>query len=395
MKKILILSSDKTGHGHKSIGEALSERLSGRAEVEVIEALKFYGRLGVKAGGMYGPITRAGPDVWKMVWKSSGNNQETLSYTTEQLINDRLMHRLKANPPGLILSIHPNFVAPIIGVLKYNRVNIPFMTLIADIVDIHPFWVDPRSDCILCPSEESVSAALMLGAPYSKLKLCGFPTRARFTEAARNAEHRSYKGGRPLECLLMSGGEGSGNLLKISQLMLKHFDCRVTVICGRNKRLFSSLNEKLAEYGERARILGFCENVQDYMLEADVAIMRGSPNSLMEAVVCNTPLVVTGSLPGQEARNPEYILMKGLGVVCRESDKLLPLMRGLLENEAELLGRIAERQRAFRNFDNADEIADFLVEKALDEPPIIPKFELRTPMLYKTAELYRKIERKK
>jgi len=394
MKKILILSSNKTGHGHKSIGEALYEQLSPHTEVEVIEAFQLFGRVGVKASGMYGPITRLGPDFWRLLWDMSLSKPDTVIQTLSSLLHDRLMHRLKADPPSLIVSIHAGFNAPVIDVLREHKIEIPFITLLADLVDIHPLWIDKRADWIMCPSEESYSAALMLGAQSSQLKLCGFPTRARFTEAAKFSERKPYTGGRPLECLLMSGGEGSGNLLKLSRLLLKNFDCRVTVICGRNKRLNNSLTEKLSEYGGRARILGFCDNVQDYMLASDAAFMRGSPNSMMEAIICNTPLVVTGSLSGQEERNPEFILMKGLGVVCRESARLLPLMQGLLENNAEGLNRIAEKQKAYRNFNIAKENADFMLDKALDEPPKISGFELKHPIMYQAAALYRKIEEK-
>jgi processive 1,2-diacylglycerol beta-glucosyltransferase len=394
MKKILILSSNKTGHGHKSIGEALYEQLSPHAEVEVIEAFQLFGRAGVKASGIYGPITRLGPDFWRLLWDMSLSKPDVVVQTLSSLLHDRLMYRLKANPPNLIVCIHAGFNSPVIDVLREYKIEIPFITLLADLVDIHPLWIDKRADWIMCPSEESHSAALMFGAKTSQLKLCGFPTRSRFTAAAKAFERKPYTGERPLECLLMSGGEGSGNLLKLSKILLKHFDCRVTVICGRNKRLYNSLTEKLLEYGELARILGFCDNVQDYMLKADVAFMRGSPNSMMEAIICNTPLVVTGALAGQEERNPEFILMKGLGVVCRESAKLLPLMRGLLENNAEGLNRIAERQRAYRNFECAKEIAEFLLEKASGVPPEIPEFELKHPIMYQAAALYRKIEEK-
>ena len=397
MKKILILSSNKTGYGHKSIGDALAEQfgLMPDAEAEVIEALRLFGRLGVTAGGVYGPMTRMRGDFWKRLWDVSAQSPKAVVRMIEPLLHDRFMQRLKNDPPGLIVSIHPMFNAPVINVLRSHGIEIPFITLLADIVDIHPMWVDSRADYIMCPGDESFNAALALGAAASNIKLCGFPTRERFVKAARGRERENFKGDRPLECLIMSGGEGSGNLFGISKTLLENIDCRITVICGRNTKLRRSLCEKLKNYGERARVLGFCENIEDYMLEADIAIMRGSPNSMMEAVVCNTPLVITGSLSGQEARNPEFALMHGLGMVCRERRKLLPIIRGLIENGAEGLNRIAEKQRAYRNFGNAADIAAFLAGQALDKPPVIPPFEPRFPVLFQAAELYRRLESRK
>jgi len=280
----------------------------------------------------------------------------------------------------------------ILSILRENDVPIPFFTLIADLVNIHSMWVDKRADLILCPTDESVDACAALGMPREKLYRCGFPIRRSFTDAAIKKEHRPYSGERPLECLLMSGGEGSGNLKVISELLLNNFNTRVTVICGRNIRMKTLLEKYLTRFGDKIRILGFCTNVQDYMMEADVAIIRGSPNSMLEAVECNVPLIITGSLPGQEASNPEYAEKHGLGVVCLNPKQLTPLLRGLLENNAAGLNQIAEKQRNYRNLESASEIARLFAERALDTTPVIPYFEQRLPLLMQAAELYRKLE---
>jgi processive 1,2-diacylglycerol beta-glucosyltransferase len=308
------------------------------------------------------------------------------------LLHDRFMQHLKNDPPCLIVSVHPMFNSIILSVLQEHNLKIPFITLLADLVDIHPMWVDARADCILCPTDESIDACISLGAPRSILHRCGFPTRRAFTDAAKNAKHHSYSSERHLECLLMSGGEGSGNLRVISEHLLNNFNSRVTVICGRNTRMKSLLEKHLQSFGERVRILGFCTNVQDYMMEADVVIMRGSPNSMLEAVVCNVPLIITGSLPGQEASNPEYARKNGLGIICLNSKQLTPLLNNLLENNAAGLNDILEKQRVYRNLDSALEIARLLAERSLDAAPAIPDFEQRFPLLMQAAELYRKLE---
>ena len=72
--------------------------------------------------------------------------------------------------------------------------------------------------------------------------------------------------------------------------------------------------------------------------------------------------------------------------------KLLQIIKGLTDNDAEGLNRIAEKQRAYRNFDNAKDIAVFLAGQALENPPEIPNFEPRFPVLFQAAELYRRLE---
>ena len=62
----------------------------------------------------------------------------------------------------------------------------------------------------------------------------------------------------------------------------QHFTCNVTIICDRNERMKAMLEDTMVpKYGGRVRILGFCDNVQDYMLESDLMIARGSPNTCL------------------------------------------------------------------------------------------------------------------
>jgi len=397
MKKILIISSAKTGHGHSSIASALTEQLIIQypdVKVDVVDGFLFLGRLGVKASGIYGPISRWGVQFWELNWKITTNNSEAWKQMTSLFVHDRFIQYLKNDPPNLIVSVHPMFNASIVTNLKDNGIDIPFITLLADLVDIHPLWVDKRANCILCPTDESVDACISFGVSPSKLKRCSFPIRRSFTDAARQAKRKLYSEDRPLECLLMSGGEGSGNLKIIAELILNNFNSHVTVICGRNKTLKLMLENQLSRFNKsKLTILGFCTNVQDHMMKADVTIMRGSPNSMLEAVICNTPLIITGSMPGQEASNPEYAQKNGLAVTCRDLKQLVPVLQDLLSNNAAGLNNIIEKQKAFRNFDSAAEIAKILMEYTIETPPVISDFEYCFPLFMQAVELYRKLEK--
>ena len=394
MKKIMIISSTKTGYGHQSIANALKEQLTQYQDVtvDIVDGFLFAGRLGVKASGIYGPITRWGEQLWKLNWDITVKNTEPSIQMISMFTHDRFMQRLKNDPPNLIISVHPFFNTSMINILRDHNIKIPYITLLADLVDIHPIWVDKRADCILCPTDESMNACLSFGTDRSILRRCGFPIRRIFTEAARQTEHKLYNGERSLECLLMSGGEGSGNLKVIANLLLKNFNANVTVICGRNLRMKAMLEKQLSRYGNRICILGFCTNMHNYMMKADVTIMRGSPNSMLEAVTCNTPLIITGSLPGQEASNLEYAEKYGLAATCSNLKQLVPLMKTLLDNNAAGLNEIIKKQKAYRSFDSASEIAKFLIDHVLETPPNIPDFEYRYPLYMQAVELYRKLE---
>ena len=369
MKRILILSANRTGHGHASIARALTEHLSlfEGVEVNIVDGFSLFGDFALKASGLYGTMARHARQVWKLSYKSTMRSPERLVKTVSPLLRERFFETLQKQPPGLILSVHPFFNGTILNALAGRGLKIPFAIMLADLVDIHPLWAESRADVIFCPGMDSFFACLTHGVPHDKLYLCDFPTRMAFTETARNRrETEPYDGSRPLRCLLMSGGDGSSSLYNIAAILLRNFDAHVTIICGRNKRLLQSLTESLATYTKRVSVLGFCTNVQDYMMDADVALVRASPNSMMEAIVCGTPLILTGGLPGQEERNPEFAQMRELGVSCPDQRKLASLLRGLLANNAAGLRHISAKQRAYRNLDAAKEIAAVLYERTHD-----------------------------
>jgi processive 1,2-diacylglycerol beta-glucosyltransferase len=362
MKKILILSANRTGHGHASIARAIAEHLQPYDDVgvNIIDGFSLFGDIGVKASGIYGPMARYGKQAWKFSYKATALGTERLVKTITPLIRERFLEIIEKDPPDLILSVHAFFNGAILNALESRGIKIPFATMLADLVDIHPWWVDKRADVIFCPGMDSLFACLSLGIPRNTLRLCSFPTRMSFTDAARNAKKEPYNGGRPLRCLLMSGGDGAGNIKNVAITILKHFDSHVTILCGRNKRLYRSLSGSFRHYGSRVTLLQFCHNVHDYMIDADIAFMRASPNSMMEAIVCGTPLVLTGGLPGQEERNPEFAQMKELGVSCPDYRRITPLLRGLLADNAAGLRHISAQQLAFRNLDATREIAEEL-----------------------------------
>ncbi len=72
-KNILIISSDNTGHGHKSITESLCEKIEKdpNIKVHVIDGFSLGGSTLLNIGKSYGPLTRKSEKLWKMVFNFS------------------------------------------------------------------------------------------------------------------------------------------------------------------------------------------------------------------------------------------------------------------------------------------------------------------------------------
>lgn len=365
-KNILIISSENTGHGHKSITESLCEKIDDFHDVNihVIDGFSLGGPLLLNIGKSYGPITRSAEKLWKFVWNFSSFTPTLVNSLIEGLIKSSFLRVLSEIKPDLILSVHPNFNGSVLNILEKQKLKIPFITLIADLVDIYPLWADKRADYIISPTAEAKQKCLEYGVPVEKIKMLGFPVRSRFFRTQVNTKTNFvHKEGTPLQCLIMSGGEGVGNMRNIAENLLSHFDCTIKIVAGRNAKLKAALENSLkTKYGDRVEIYGFTKNIQDLMFTSDIAFTRGSPNVMFEAVATNTPIIITGALPGQEESNPAFAEKYNLGVVCKNTLEIESTIKNLLKNDTAKLNSIIISQKKFINPHAAENILNFLLD---------------------------------
>ena len=283
---------------------------------------------------------------------------------TEFTIKERFIKLLDNMNPDAIITTHPSYNSPIVNILEEQNRNIPFYSVVADPVSISPLWADSRTRITFCPTPESREKCLEFGVPAEKIKVLGFPVRWKFCSlAAAGYEAPEYRTSEPLRCLIMSGGEGSGNMSRIAKTLLKNFNCKVTIVCGRNKLLKKRLELAFSElYNDKVRVFGFVREIQELMLDADILFARASPNTMMEAAMCNVPILITGALPGQEEGNPGYAIKHNIGVVSNKASELKKIVAGLLENDAQRLNSIKKSQLLFRDPFSATNIVKTVVE---------------------------------
>lgn len=361
-KNILVISSDNTGHGHKSITEAIYEKIGTKHDINihVVDGFSLGGQVLLSIGKSYGPITRKAENLWKMIWNLSAVKPSLVNDLIEVLIKKNFLKLLDEFKPDVILSVHPNFNGPVLNILEKQGLNISFVILIADLVNIYPLWVDPRADYIISPTVEAREKCLEYGIPSEKIKVLGFPVRSRFYRKDKK-EPFHYSADMPLNCLIMSGGEGVGNMKEIAENLLNHFNCKIKIVAGRNVKLKAALENSLqSKYGDRVEIYGFTKNIQDLMLASDIAFTRGSPNVMFEAVAANLPIIITGALPGQEESNPAFAVKYNLGTVCKHPDEIVKTINSLLEDNSEKLNNIINSQRKLSNAHAAEDILQFI-----------------------------------
>lgn len=134
------------------------------------------------------------------------------------------------------------------------------------------------------------------------------------------------------------------------------------VIAGRNKHLYSHLEEVMEETNAQdcTKLLYFVNNVEDYMHISDLIVTKPGGLTVTESLACQLPLAIYNAFPGQERDNAEFLVKTGAAImldkvngaeqVCRllgNPDKLAEmkkLCKNLAqENSAEKIYNLAKR----------------------------------------------------
>jgi len=239
----------------------------------------------------------------------------------EQILVDRWRDPATARP-DLVLSVIPNFNRVMFCALRAFAADIPYATVITDMVDYPPhFWMEDQDQFVICGTPKAAKQARATGF-FSEEKIfevSGMILKDAFYRPAQpGGPTRTSLGlaeGRPT-ALIMFGGNGS---LRATQTILGQFEkadlgIQSIVMCGRNTRLLESLKGRPG-----CHPVGFVNNVADYMRIADFFIGKPGPGSLSEAVHMGCPVIVernANTLP-QERANVEWVRDNGLGIVVR------------------------------------------------------------------------------
>lgn len=367
MSKILFISSDNTGYGHKSITESLREQivqLAPHIKIEIIDGFSLGGGILCTMSKLYNLVVVNMPLFWKLCYKFGNTAPWMLKFFSVLCIKKKLLKCIKNVLPDLIVSIHPAFVGSVLDILQDENLSIPVIPVIADLDNVSNLWADKRAKYILCPTMEAMNSMLRLGIDSDKLKILGFPVREKFCDFTPvTPTYSDIFKEKMVSILLMNGSEGTRKVSKIAKVLLKNLNCRLTIIAGNNRALKGSLEKSFWPcYENRVKICGFTEDIADYMMQSDFLIIRASPNVLIESVNLCKPVIVTGALTGQEGKNPEFVVKYNLGILCEDIQKLTGIIKQLLSESGIGLKEIYDSQIRFRKPNAAREIAELLIK---------------------------------
>lgn len=277
-------------------------------------------------------------------------------------------------PPAGIVSFHPLTNHVTIEVLDKLGLDIPFVTVITDMTDVHRFWITRRADIVVVPSMEARRLCISKGIDPRRVHVAGLPVNPRFRGPlhgpGKAALRRLLGLAQEPTLLLVSGAEGSGRLRAQARgLDRARLGLQLLVVCGRNHKLQTRLERD--SWDGNVHVYGFVDNMPELMQASDAVVSKAGPGTISEALISGLPLFLTGYVPGQEEGNVKFVTDKGVGYYTPQVRKLVRAVRHSFVEDRSEFDRMQGHAEAVGRTDAAAEIA-LLIAAAVDPSPSLP-----------------------
>ncbi|HVA36008.1 MAG TPA: glycosyltransferase [Candidatus Dormibacteraeota bacterium] len=369
--RILFLSAS-VGVGHTAaaaaVRAALDERYPGEFECEIVDSYKYAASIFSKlvSNGYIGMVKTI-PQLYRYIYDQAERATKVGSFKTwvNQFTAAKLRTMVERSRADVVVCTH---AFPCGVMAEYKRQfgeEVPVMGIVTDFA-LHPFWIYRNIDAYCVATAEMRTALAARGVAPERIHVSGIPVNPSFALGGDRAELRRSLG-LPVDrslVLIMGGGLGIGPVDKMMRA-LEGIETPLTavVIVGKNAPLERRLRDLAETLEYPLRVVGFVDNVYDYMHAADVLLTKPGGLTTSEALSAELPMVLVKPLPGQEERNTRFLLERRAAVRVA-SLRSLPQVVGALLDDPARLATMRRRMSSLRKPLAALEAADVVAELA-------------------------------
>jgi processive 1,2-diacylglycerol beta-glucosyltransferase len=374
-RKVLILSAS-AGTGHVRAAEALEKVFRQQpdvGEVRNVDALRFTNRLFRDFySKLYIQLVQRAPTILGIVYNSTDEPWKTdrMRLMLDRLNTGPLERFIARFKPDITVCTHFLPSEIISYLITKGKLDARLSIVVTDL-DVHAMWLCRTFHRYFVALEESKIHLVNLGLPADHITVSGIPIDPAFGQIGDRAAMRTEAGfdnDRPL--FLISGGAlgvspAAGVLDGLARL--RH-PAQAVVICGKNTEMQAGMEQQAraieaANPGLTFRVLGYTDEMHKWMQMADLFIGKPGGLTTAEALACGLPMIIVAPIPGQEERNSDHLLEKGIALKCNEFTTLAYKIDGLLD-QPELLKSMREKALWY----GRPHAAATIVDKLLNQP---------------------------
>jgi processive 1,2-diacylglycerol beta-glucosyltransferase len=372
MTRVLILSASY-GSGHNAAARSLAagfERARATATIVDHFAELVHPAFDHASRALYYAILRKAPFLWGLGYALGDwmPSDSSLTLGMTRLGTRRLAALLERLAPDVVVTVHATPAAAMSALASLGTRMPPHTTVVTDFV-AHSQWIARHVDRYCVAAGEVRHELIARGIPAERVVVTGVPLRAEFAEPLAQAAARASLGlsARAPLVLAMAGSQGSfGRLTDVARAMLAmRRPLQGLIVAGRDRQLQAVLT-RLTE-ASSIRALGYVDDVRRLMAAADLLVTKAGGMTLAEAMASEAPLLLYGSLPGQERRNERFAARAGIALAARSRSELAALLEHALA-EPELLEHLRGRMRRLRCPDATEHIVAAVLERGVRAP---------------------------
>lgn len=341
--KILIMSVT-AGEGHNSTARAMRDYFTEHgAQAEILDTYGYVSPAVMRSiNNTYLWVSSHAKNAWKVGYSLAEKRHtlKELEYTPVQILQMPFVHEiheyLERSAPDAIVFTHP-FSGLILDVLKHEgKIHMPTIGILTDFT-FHPYWEDcTHNDYVVIPSPALRFQAYRKGFADRQILSYGIPIHPKFAAGESQQQARQALGLDPAlpTLLLMGGSMGYGNMansLSALDEMQTDADFQIICVCGNNAKAKAQIDALKTR--RRVLNLGFVDYVERLMDASDCIVTKPGGLTTSEALAKRLPMIIVNPIPGQEARNAEFLLNSGVAVAVNKMCTMEELVCRLFESE--------------------------------------------------------------
>lgn len=360
--KILILTIDH-GASHRRVANAVRSALAQSQPglvVEIVDALGYCSRWFRAYYNSYEIPLRFWPSLWEWIEGIQHRSKSTGPSWLYRRGAEPLFQFMQMFAPDIVVATEVGLCE--LAAMHKRENGAAFQLVATELMDFNQAWVQPEVDLYLTNHDDLAAELEAAGVQADRIRTSGHPIDPAFAALAERTRVRKQLQLSPdiPMLLVLFGGSGSGKPERVvDELKKLRLPLQIVFITGRNPRLERRLQELCGQM-PRCRVLGWADNISEWMVAADILLSKPGGSTMAEAAACGLPMLALDPLPGNEQRTCRWIEKWGAGYWIRHPSDLLPLLTRLLEASGEL-AHLRRRVQAVARPQAAEEAAEAIL----------------------------------
>lgn len=364
-----------TGAGHISTARVLKEQILKQnpdAEVVIVNGFdkaNILGKVGFEL--LYFWATNFFHGLFPLIYDIS--QHRIFATMVSKLMRFHTVHYLKKvfkrEQPTDIVSFHfaLSSYSKSAVIRLHKKVNITVM--VTDPFTLPNAWFWDRSLDYLVYSEEAKQTGIAQKVPAEKITVVPFVMNPKFQEPFDSKDIltlRKKHGFDPNKktVILVGGGDGlPGAVDIVNKCILRKAKFAIAVVCGKDMGKYAYLESLKRLYPKLdLHVYGFVNYLDELIKLSDCVVMKAGPATLLEALSCRKPIIISRYIHNQELGNMRFAVQNKVGWFIQKPSKIYDKIEEIFEDQ-DFDSRMAKNFDALKIDTDSSKIAKLLLDK--------------------------------